>query len=121
MLPTELFLSHSSADAKLAGRLAETLRTHRVPTWYNSTDVVGAKQWQREIGTALRRCDWFAVIISKSAIDSMWVRREVDFALNQRRFENFIIPILVEPCEVGDLNWVLPTLQIVSFQNEFEN
>lgn len=63
-MPTEVFLSHSSTVRDFASRLAEMLRRHGVPVWYSETNIVGARQWNDEIGEALRRCDWFVVVLS---------------------------------------------------------
>jgi hypothetical protein len=120
MLPQEVFLSHSSQDSEFVARLAETLRQHGVPVWYSGTDILGAQQWHDEIGEALERCDWFIVVLSPHSIESMWVRREVQFALQQARLVNRIIPAVVRECEGKRLSWVLSSLQTVNFQNEFD-
>jgi hypothetical protein len=68
------------------------LPNHGIGVWYSRTHLRGAQEWQQEIGLALRRCDWFVVILSPRSVKSMWVKRELSYALNQRRFENRIIP-----------------------------
>lgn len=121
MTPSEVFLSHSSLDQELTSRLVASLRRHGIPVWYSSTNILGAQQWHDEIGGALKRCDWFLVMLSPNLIESMWVKRELIFALQQRRFENKIVPILCEPCDFESLSWVLPSFQIISFQKSFES
>ena len=119
-LPKEVFLSHSSLDRSFADALAATLRRHGVPVWY-STQIVGAAKFQDEIGRALQRCDWFAVILSPQSVDPVkcrWVRREVSYAIGEPRYDDRIIPILCEPCEVEKLNWVLKALQYVDFTKD---
>jgi hypothetical protein len=120
MLPNELFLSHAAADRKIARHLVDTLRRHNVPTWYSPTDIIGAQQWHDEIGAALARCDWFALVLTPESVGSMWVKRELTFALRQNRYENRIVPLLYEPCDVEGLSWVLPSLQIIDFNTELE-
>jgi hypothetical protein len=92
MMPNEVFLSYSNVDQEFAMNIASVLRRHGVPVWYSRTNILGAQQWHDEIGAALRRCDWFALILSPNAVDSMWVKRELIFALQQNRFENRIAP-----------------------------
>jgi len=60
-LPQEVFLSHASQDSQFASAVAETLSRHGIRVWFSQTNILGAQQWQVEIGTALQRCDWFAV------------------------------------------------------------
>src|SRR5688572_13938934 len=113
--PHEVFLSHSSLDRQFASDLAAVLRRHQVPVWYSQTNIVGAQQWQDEIGAALQRCDWFALVLSPQSADSMWVKRELSYALQQNRFENKIVPILYQPSEFERLSWTLSLFQIVDF------
>lgn len=121
MIPNEVFLSHSSRDQTFATDVADVLRRHGVPVWYSRTNILGAQQWHDEIGAALRRCDWFLLVLSPHSVDSMWVKRELIFSLQQERFENKIVPLLYRPCEFDRLSWVLPSLQmIIDFQDRFE-
>ncbi|MEK6300911.1 MAG: toll/interleukin-1 receptor domain-containing protein [Acidobacteriota bacterium] len=115
MQPSELFLSHSSLDTEFATSLAELLRRHQVPVWYSRTNILGAQQWHDEIGAALERSDWLAVILSPNSVESVWVKRELLYALQQDRFENRIVPILYQPCQLSRLSWTLTLLQIVDF------
>ncbi len=120
MVPNEVFLSHASADQPLAADLAAVLGRHGVPVWYSQTNILGAQQWHDEIGAALNRCDWFALVLTPDAVDSMWVKRELMFALQQVRFENRIVPLLYQDCEFARLSWVLPRVQIIDFRQGTE-
>ena len=116
-LPREVFLSHSTKDRVFALKVAVTIRDHGVPVWYGPTNITGAKQWHDEIGSALRRCDWFVVVLSPNAVRSEWVKRELMFVLNDSRYEERIIPVLYKPCNSSSLSWVLPAFQRVDFTN----
>jgi hypothetical protein len=120
MMPQEVFLSHSSLDGEFVNTLADVLRRHGVPTWHSRTDILGAQQWHDEIGSALQRCDWFALVLSPNSVDSLWVKRELIFALQQNRFADKIVPILYRPCDFERLSWVLPSFQFVDFNGPFE-
>ena len=121
MLPKEVFLSHSSADKEFADLLAETLRKHGIPVWYSQTNILGAQQWHDEIGEALKRCDWFIVILTGNSVQSMWVKREIMFALNDNRFSNKIIPILCQSCDYDNLSWTLSLFQIIDFRQNSDD
>ncbi|HEU4889415.1 MAG TPA: toll/interleukin-1 receptor domain-containing protein [Thermoanaerobaculia bacterium] len=79
------------------------------------TSHPGAKQWLDEIGAALDRCDWFVVLLTPSSVRSKWVKRELTYALNQDRYEDRIVPLLVERCDYTKLAWPLATVQIIPF------
>jgi hypothetical protein len=119
--PTELFLSHASSDLHLATEVARTLRRHGVPVWFSRTDIRGSQQWHDEIGEALNRCDWFGVILTPSAVESRWMKREMVHALNDNRYDGRIVPLRFAPCAVERLSWVLPQLQAIDFQADMED
>ncbi len=114
MPPLEVFLSHSSQDHAEAARLSQLLHEHGVPTFFAPENIRGAQQWQDEILQALLRCDWFLVLLSPAALNSMWVKRETAFALQDHRYENRIVPLL------GPLAW-LSIFQTVDFRSDFES
>lgn len=121
MRPNEVFLSHSSGDQIFAIELAEMMRRHGIPVWFSKTNIIGAQQWHDEIGVALNRCDWFALILSPNSVESMWVKRELIYVLQQNRFENRIVPLLYQTCDFARLSWVLPSFQIIDFQNNLDD
>jgi hypothetical protein len=119
MRPLEVFLSHSSADHAYAERIAACLGEHGVPTFFAPEDLLGAQQWQSEILSALRRCDWFVVLLSPTAVESMWVERETSWALSDPRYRDKIVPLLKTDCDLGSLDW-LRLFQRVDFRGDFD-
>jgi len=120
-LPNEVFVSHSSLDRHFATEIAGVLRRHGIPIWFSEINIIGAQQWHDEIGAALRRCDWLVVLLSPNSVESIWVKREVLFALNDRRYAERIVPVLYQPCDYDQLSWTLSLLEIVDFTEGFEN
>lgn len=116
MRPEEVFLSHASADAAFATSLADVLREHGVPVWFSRTEIRGSQDWHDEIGLALKRCDWFLVVLSPAAVDSMWVGRELRRALQESRLSNSISAIHHQDCDIDALSWVLSQYQIIDFR-----
>ncbi len=119
MVPTEVFLSHSSIDARIAIDLASVLQRHGIPVWYSATSIVGAQQWQDQIGAALQRCDWFVLVLSPQSAQSMWVKRELAYALSQNRLVNRIVPVIIQPTEIEKMSWTLTLYQMVDFTESF--
>jgi hypothetical protein len=120
MIPKEVFLSHSSNNTPVAKSVGETLRSHGVPVWFSLTNIMTAQQWQDEIGKALRRCDWFMVLLSNDSVNSKWVRLELQYALNHSQYDNHIIPVKIEFCEYEELSWTLGVFQMVDLSNSKE-
>ena len=117
--PRELFISHSARDRRFVRRLTAVLKRHRIRYWYSATHIAGAKQWHDEIGRALARCDWFLVVLTPAAVRSMWVKRELLFALNEARYTEKIIPLLLRTCDYSRLSWTLSEFQLVDFRGDF--
>ncbi len=113
LVPKEVFLSHSDQDILFTADLADMMRRHGIPVWYSRTNISGGQQWHDEIGAALQRCDWFVLVLSPNAVGSMWVRRELLYVLQQRRFDNKIIPILYQDCAYDELSWTLSQFQMI--------
>ena len=121
MLPLEVFISHSDRDRLFVSEVVEVLRRHGIPAWYSRTNLIGAQQWHDEIGAALRRCDWFAIVLSPNSMKSIWVKKELVFALKQSRLVERIIPLLYQPCDFDEFSWTLSSYQMIDFTHSFED
>ena len=121
MKPAEIFLSHSSRDRAFATRLAGLLDRHRLKVFYSRKSIRGAQQWHDEIGQALARCNWFLLILSPTAVSSEWVKRELVYALQSRRYRKHIAPLLLKPCKIDKLSWTLSGFQRIDFRRGFED
>ena len=117
--PTEVFLSHSSKNLAFAKRLAKLLHAHHVKTFFSKKNIQGAQQWHDEIGSALKRCDWFVVVLSPQSVSSKWVKHELIYALQANRFKQRIIPILYKACDTDKLSWTLSGFQWIDFRKVF--
>jgi len=121
MTPKEVFLSHSSKNKKITEKIAETLRNHNIPVWYSETNIKGAQQWHDEIGKALRRCDWFIILLSDESISSKWVKMELGYALNHSQYDNHILPVTLTDCDYESLSWTLGVFQMADLSNNIED
>ena len=102
-------------------KLVDALRRHGIPVWYSDSNLQGAQQWHDESGAALRRCDWFVLVLSPHAVESKWVKRELVHSLQQDRFDDRIVPLLYRRCSYDDLSWVLSQIQMIEFTNSFDD
>jgi len=118
--PSEVFLSHSIRDHAFVTRLVALLRKNKIPFWYSPKHIIGATQWHDEIGKALARCDWFVVVLTPRSVNSHWVKRELLFALNNSRYEDRIVPILVRDCDFQQLSWTLEQIEKIDFRASFD-
>jgi len=59
------------------------------------------------------------VILSPKSVKSMWVKRELSYALIQKRFDKKIVPILHRKCHYQKLHWALSGFQVVDLTDDF--
>ena len=115
-----VFISHCSADRKFVHRLLQILKQNRIRYWYSERHIPGATNWHDEIGQALKRCDWFLIVLSKKAVRSRWVKRELVYALRQNRYDGRVVPVLIASCKYDDLSWTLAAIEMIDFRGEFK-
>ena len=118
--PTEVFISHSSKNASFVSRLNAVLATHKLKSFVSKSDIRGAQQWHDEIGTALKRCDWFLLVLSPQSVSSTWVKHELVYALRASQYKGRIIPILYKQCDKDALSWTLSAIEWIDFRGEFD-
>lgn len=117
---TTVFISHSSMDSGFAGgRLKRTLEDSGMTVWCSSTDMPVAVDWEKQILQALRRSDWFVVVLSPNAVASDWVRAEAHWALENRKGR--VVPAMIRSCDPAAVHLKLGTIQFVDFRSDPEH
>lgn len=101
MLPT-VFLSHNHADKLFVRRLAADLDNQGVTYWLDEAEIKVGESLIEKIRDGIDRMDYVAVVLSPDSVDSPWVQREVDVAMNQeimgRRVK--VLPVMYRKCEL---------------------
>lgn len=98
----KVFISHSSKNRRRAERLANALKKRGVDVWYDEWDMLVGHNLADQIYEGIRSSDYLAVILTKAAITSRWVKEELDLA-KVDEIENRgtkIIPLLYERCDI---------------------
>lgn len=101
MLPT-VFLSHNHADKPFVRRLAADMDNQGIPYWLDEAEIKIGESLIEKIRAGIDKVDFVAVILSPNSIESPWVQREVDVAMNQeimgRRVK--VLPLMYRQCEL---------------------
>lgn len=100
----KVFLSYARADADFAQRLASSMSSAGV-------DVFPGDDWPSEPNAALATADAIVVLLSRSALDSPYVMKELEYGLVASRVERRLIPVLLE--NSLKYPWILRTLKPV--------
>ncbi len=59
-------------------------------------------------------------MLTPHAVKSMWVKRELNYALNERRYKDRIVPLLFKKCDFRSLSWILPQFQFIDFTKDYK-
>lgn len=100
---SSVFISHSSKDNEFALWLADELKKHGIKVWLDAHKLKPGDPLYGAIGPALKEADHFIIILSGNSIESPWVERELEAAMNRETKEkvrNIIIPVKLEDVEV---------------------
>jgi TIR domain len=103
----KVFLCHSSTDKPAVRRLYDTLRAVNMRPWLDERDIRPGQDWDLEIRHAIRASDIILVCLSEGvATKKGYIQKEIrnvlDVADEQPEGTIFLIPVLLEPCEVPD-------------------
>jgi len=103
-----VFLSHGSRIKPLVREVRSCLPEH-VGTWIDEKDLLAGDPLERRIRNAIQSdCDFLVVFLEDSVVKSEWVARELAWARDEelRLGRPFIIPIVIEDAELGELSWL---------------
>jgi TIR domain len=97
-----VFLSHSHADNAIAKLLARDLRAAGVKVWIDEAESQVGDSLIHNLGQAIDKTDFLAVLLSGDSVKSEWVLREVAVAMTEeitgRRIR--VLPLVVGDCEL---------------------
>lgn len=77
---SSVFLSYERQDAEKIREIAGILATRGISTWYDTSKLTGGDDWVKRIAAAIEAADVIVLLASQPALDSKWVRRELEFA-----------------------------------------
>jgi TolB-like protein len=80
-----VFISHASQDAPVAGKLCAALEAAGLPCWIAPRDVRAGESYAAEIVQAINSCRMLMLVLSKNAVESSHVLREVERASSKKR------------------------------------
>ncbi len=102
-----LFISHASADDAFVAKLRQALEALGISVWVDSRNLLAGSKLAQEIEEKIEQAKQFLVVLSPSTINSSWVRREIEKALeveHRRKAEGYrVIPLLLPGITPGAL------------------
>lgn len=99
---SKVFLSHSTADKTFARKLTADLRANGHTVWIDEAEINIGDSLIGKIREGIDKVDFVAAILSKTSIESEWVKKELDIASNREIEEKrvIVLPILIDKVEL---------------------
>lgn len=104
----KVFLSYADADKEFVKDLASRLSKEGYEVWDPDWEVLPGDNLPLKIGEALKQADAMIVVLSPEAVESKWIRHEIEYALGASNYAGRLIPVLLRPTE--GIPWILHKL-----------
>jgi TIR domain-containing protein len=75
--------------------------------------------WADKVGQALRESEAMVVLVTPSALESNSLRRDIDYALTQKRFKGRLVPVLAgnaQHFQGWSIPWIFDHLPIINLK-----
>ena len=92
-----VFISYASQDVVVANKVCAALEAAGLPCWIAPRDVRAGEPYAAAIVEAINACRLLVLVLTKSAVDSRHVLREVERASSKNRS---VLPIRLEAAEL---------------------
>ena len=102
-----IFISHATKDDDFVKQLRLALEAQNLPVWVDSRNLRGGAKLAPEIDAAIEIARQTIVVLSPNTVNSPWVRKEINKALEVERqkkeFGYRVIPLLLPGIEPSAL------------------
>lgn len=108
-----VFISYSSKDSKIVDELVAMLQEAGISYWKAPEMIPAGSNYAREIPRAIAECQVFLLVISPYSQESIWVEKEIDCAINDRKT---IVPLKLTEDDLSDMfRFYLNNVQTISY------
>lgn len=114
---SSIFFSYSHKDRDIVDRIAEDLQKFGFYIWIDKAEIKVGDSLIKKIREGIDKVEYVGAVISKNSINSEWVQREIDIAMNQEieGKKVKVLPILIDTI---DLPWFLKGKLYADFTDE---
>jgi hypothetical protein len=104
-----VFISHSSKDKEFANLAVRELRSSSVAPWIDNEQIITGDDIFERLGQGLQTMDVLVFIISRAALESEWIKREVRYAAGREVEEKraLVLPFIIDDTPINALDWFL--------------
>lgn len=113
-----VFISYSSKDTEIVNEVVNMLETSGISYWKAPEMIPAGSNYAKEIPRVICECNIFLLIISEDSQHSIWVEKEIDFAINNRKV---IVPLKLTEGKLTDMfSFYLNNIQMVNYNGNLK-
>ncbi len=94
---SDVFISYKAEEYSYAKWIKEIFEKNGISCWLAPDDIPGGSNYARTIPTAIDNCQFFVLLLSSKAQESVFVSKEVNKAINSKKR---IMPFMIEECQL---------------------
>jgi hypothetical protein len=111
----DIFISYSRRDQEFVTRLASELNAQVAGVWFDQSAILAGQRWRDEIMEGIRDCKAFILVLSPDAMESRYVREEVNKALELGKS---IFPVIYRPAQwTGEFESLVRDVQTLDLRS----
>lgn len=111
-----VFISYSSVDEKIVNHLLMLFRDNRFTYWKAPEMIPAGANYAKVIPAAIKECAAFVLLLSKNSQSSIWVEKEIDCAINNKKM---VIPIAIDSEPLNDMiKFYLNNVQVIPYYKD---
>jgi hypothetical protein len=111
----DIFISYSRRDQEFVTRLASDLHAQVAGVWFDQSTIQLGQKWHDEIIEGIRDCKAFILVLSPDAMESRYVREEVNKALELGKT---IFPVIYRPAKwTGEFETLVKEVQTLDLRS----
>lgn len=97
-----VFISHNYKDKPMARKIAKELNKYGIKPWIDESEIKLGDSLIEKIRDGLDHMDFLIALVSDNSVQSEWVKKELDIAMNSEIEGKRVItiPILAGKCEL---------------------
>lgn len=97
-----VFISYNRKDEEFVTKLSSALVRHNVPVWRDIWQLNVGDSITSSVQEALEKASFVCLVLSKNALESKWVEREINASLVRELEEKSlsILPLIIDDCKL---------------------
>lgn len=108
-----VFISYSSKDRAFVDRIVHKLEEMGIYCWQAPEHIPAGSSYAKEIPKAIRECEVFLLFLSERSQGSIWVEKETDSAISERKN---IIPFQIDDAPLNEtFRFYLNNVQMIYY------